>query len=329
MKKYIPFIVLLLILTALSPYSQAAPIISQLFDRDIPLGSNPIENIPQYNWWYGCSPTAGGMLLGYWDSHPSGNWSNLVEGDVSTWNYTARNMVASPEHIRDYWGTPDPNPEGHDNNCIADFMHTSRSAGGLNDGGTLGQYIPYGLKEFAKWDNPDTLTNESYEAESWQNPVQRYAGSFNWNTFKSEIDQGNPTILNMVEYHGDEGWYGHSVVGYGYKENLFNIKIYDGEWKNITVGGFAIWDTWDISSSQSSWLGWDEETIQSMIDENGVEWWPFLDVSATNGYSYDGGYWDWGITEGVFFHLVPEPSTFLLFIFGLLSGFFIRKKNPR
>ena len=85
--------------------------INRLSGESVQMGANPISGVPQYSWYHGCSPTSGGMLFGYWDSHASGNWSNLVDGDVSTWNATAQNMVASPEHVADYWGTPDPNPE--------------------------------------------------------------------------------------------------------------------------------------------------------------------------------------------------------------------------
>ena len=123
---------------------------------DVALTANPLSGVPEYQWYYGCSPTSAGMLVGYYDSHPSGAWDELVAGDVSTWNQTAKDMVASPEHIGDYWGTPDPNPGGHLDNCLADFMHTSRSAEGLSDGGTAKSMLAQGLAAFTQCDNSST-----------------------------------------------------------------------------------------------------------------------------------------------------------------------------
>jgi len=328
MKKYAFILLVIVMMFTLSKISWANLEVAKFDGRMIPMGSNPLSGVPEYHWYYGCSPTSGGMLIGYWDSHPSGKWSNLVEGDISTYNDIAKNMIASPEHIRDYWGTPDFNPGGHTDNCIADFMHTSRSGEGLGDGATWSSMIPKGLKDFAEWDNPDTSTNEAYYADSWRDMVKYFNGPFSWSSFKSEIDAGRPMLLDVVEWHGGMNWYGHSVVGYGYQDDMFNIKIAYGpgssDWKNVTVGGFAIWDTWDTTGSQSSWLDWDWNLISSYTDENGVEWWPFLDMTLTNGYSYNDESWDWQVVEGVYFHPgnpIPEPASLVL-LGSLASGLF-------
>ena len=39
--------------------------------------SKSIRGVPKYKWYYGCSPTASGMVLGYWASH---GYSYLVTG---------------------------------------------------------------------------------------------------------------------------------------------------------------------------------------------------------------------------------------------------------
>ena len=32
-------------------------------------GVNPLPGAPNYDWWYGCSPTSAGMLMGYYDNN--------------------------------------------------------------------------------------------------------------------------------------------------------------------------------------------------------------------------------------------------------------------
>jgi len=73
-----------------------------------------LMGVPEYQWFHGCSPTAGGMLFGYWDSKPG--YGNLFDGDASTWwgnddgSTGTKRMVASQEFIT---GT------SHPLNCIA------------------------------------------------------------------------------------------------------------------------------------------------------------------------------------------------------------------
>jgi hypothetical protein len=244
-------------------------------------------------------------------------------------------MIASPEHVADYWGEPDPNPGGHADNCVADFMGTSRDP--LPNGSTYLSNIALGLESFANWDNPDTATNEAYHADSWIDYVGLYSGSFTWEAYKEEIDAGKPMLLSLLEYHGGSTWYGHSVVGYGYEDNMFDLKICDGVgYKDVTVGGFAVWDTWGTSSSQSSWLDWNWNIIDSYYDpDTGIEWWPFLDMTLTNSCSLNSSLWDWEVRGGVYFHPgdpIPEPTTIILMscgLFGLLGGAIRqRRKQP-
>lgn len=247
-------------------------------------GANPLVGVPEYFWWHGCSPTAGGMLLGYWDEHPTGEWRNLeTKGDISTYNATARNMIASPEHIADYWGWPDPNPGGHADNCVADFMGTSR--GNLGNGGTWGYMMPQGLVAFSNWDDPSTALREGYEATSrLENPTNPWnPGTFSYDKFVAEIDAGRPMLINLQAYienpnpdappENEYIWIGHSTVGYGYGMGPdpdpngsglygFNVEVVVGpsnpadpaEWVDIWVPGFAILDTWGAGTAQSSWL---------------------------------------------------------------------------
>ncbi len=67
-----------------------------------------------YDWWYGCSPTSAGMMMGYYDLNGYGGlyYPNLVPGvaetstfpsTAGTWNYNAQYAIASPEHVNDFY----------------------------------------------------------------------------------------------------------------------------------------------------------------------------------------------------------------------------------
>jgi len=180
-----------------------------------------IEGVPNYRWNYGCTPTCGGMIIGYWDNQPG--YENLVtdtrldegrmpmtdtgwrDGDNDARHDSAPiarpvrpgtrlddsynpvdDVIANSSHVLDYWNgktspeyptqyvdplmglealaSPDPywtilgnRWEPHPDNCIADFMRTSRFPAA--DGGTradedaapgLENYVAYRRQEEAR-----------------------------------------------------------------------------------------------------------------------------------------------------------------------------------
>ena len=44
-----------------------------------------LANMPNYEWWYGCSPTSTGMMMGYYDrnGYRGVSYANLVPGAVA------------------------------------------------------------------------------------------------------------------------------------------------------------------------------------------------------------------------------------------------------
>jgi len=140
-----------------------------------------LTDVPTYYWYHGCTPTSGMMLLGYWDAH---GYPSLIPGsnDWNTNQTIIKNAIASPGHISDYalydgvndYGWEDPytdmseiNPGGtHVDDCLADFMGTSRSKpilfgvwGGRTHGNTwatswlrlLGPEAAEGLNDYATY----------------------------------------------------------------------------------------------------------------------------------------------------------------------------------
>lgn len=259
-----------------------------------------LTGMPSYEWYYGCSPTSAAMMVGYWDGLPG--YGDLFYGDASVETQEVRDMIASPEHL------VDPHAVSHPANCIADFMRTS-----LN-GITAYEDIAPGLAAYVEWDNPTTPVNESYEADVVSHDLPMFGGQLSWDTFTGEIDAGRPMMLNVVTYYGG-GLYGHSVVGYGYQEDMFEILGADGQ-TMVTLDGMAVRDTWSEGSLGSQWVG-AGSPIDSIIDGDGVEWWPWLEPGVA---SSDNGLYDWMLYQGVTMNVVPEPTTLVLLLMGLAIG---------
>jgi len=116
-----------------------------------------LSNGCDYDWWYGCSVTSAGMLMGYYDRNGYGGllYPDLVPGGVaeatawSAWpdGQLARTAMASTGHQTDFYsaGTYGTNTGGgpghgygdsgddlagphHSFDCLADFMGTSQDS---------------------------------------------------------------------------------------------------------------------------------------------------------------------------------------------------------
>lgn len=256
-----------------------------------------LSDVPIYLWWYGCSPTTGSMIIGFWDA----NGYDMVDGDISTYNQAARDTIASSEHIADYWGTDDPSP--HTDNSLADFMETSKDPTG--DGGTDVNNIGPGLVDFAAWDNPETSSlNESYTFDSslnWTNELAGGGWDFDFEDLKAEIDAGRPMQLS-VWVGGAEGG-GHSIAALGYQDNAGMDYI-------------AVHDTWGDGASAIDYAENVYDPVEAKM-EGGLEWWPWL--TDTTGDFYVRGGVDFAPAG------VPEPSCIALFLTGAI--FLIGKKQ--
>ena len=285
--------------------------------------SGVLPGMPEYVWWYGCSPTSGGMMVGYWDGLPG--FGDLYDGDAGLWGgggaSGTKSMVASTAHItagdeNGYtygdWhnSTTYPNHEANPD-CIADFMHTV-------DGGSYTDNITSGLEAYCEWDNPGTTVGESYEATAvfedvayWGTPGH----AFTYEKFKAEIDAGRPMMLGLIAYWpATHRWVGHSVVAYGYEDDMFEVKvpIGGGGTEDLLLGGFAVMDTWSNGTGLSDWYDWNEAIVYPTIDGDGVEWWPFVELLGASWIERN----DWMVMDAVLLEVVPEPGTMALLALG-------------
>ena len=126
-----------------------------------------LSNVGDYDWWYGCGPTAAGMLMGYYDRNGYGGlqYGNLVPGGAAeSTTFGIPNpssglvnaVIASPRHISDYYsggygaiGDDVPGAPTGPLNCLADFMGTSQDSYlgyflNNSNGGTTSRYYTNG-----------------------------------------------------------------------------------------------------------------------------------------------------------------------------------------
>jgi hypothetical protein len=217
-----------------------------------------IDGVPAYRWYNGCSPTAAGMLIGYWDSH---GYPNLVDGDASTQTDSVKDMISSTGNYEDYCLPidnehqirPDKSetPEGdeHVDDCVADFMKTSQSYYDLYYGSTYIDDIGDGIFEYVRMKQPEVVAKiQSYHVRILDSA---------WIRYSEEIDSNRPVILS-VDTDGD-GSSDHSVLGIGYDDNLGKRR-------------YACYNTWDTSIH---WYNWNKCEFGTYWGINQLHTWIF------------------------------------------------------
>lgn len=281
-----------------------------------------LSNTPAYDWWYGCSPTAAGMMLGYYDRNGYNGltYDNLVPGGTAEsqtftgpttgWNSLINNVIASSGHVNDFYAGG--NNAGNDDkkttrkfDSLADFMGTSQDSVRNLNGWTYFYYWSDGrpftaadAKRYGVW-NKDGMygiweylvyagyiidTNKIYTQET-DNQVP---GGFSFLDYKSEIDAGRVVMIQVD---------GHSMLGYGYDDNNI-INVYD---------------TWSSGDNTMTWGG----------EYAGMDLWgvTVLELSGGNSTPNNDGYTP-SSPAGT---PVPEPATFLFLFTGMISLMAVRR----
>lgn len=120
-----------------------------------------ILKVPDYHWWYGCSPTSVGMIMGWYDRNgydgcvypdliPGGtagfsthvrDWDGLNYEWAANGDTLASKTIASSGHIEDFYqegylASGDDQYTGRPFDCLADFMGTSQDSDGRKNGAT-------------------------------------------------------------------------------------------------------------------------------------------------------------------------------------------------
>lgn len=223
-------------------------------------GAVSLDGMNNYDWWYGCSPTSAGMVMGYYDRLGYGNLVPAVQTErlpSDSAGNPIHDIIASAGHINDFYsrgylGENDdlPGPPLRSFDSLADFMGTSQDAYGNVNGSTtfwnfidgsrmydsdilaLGDFYSnssgmYGIREFVEY--------SGYRVASLFNQyVYGYHGNtrgFTFDDYIAEIDAGRPVIIHVE---------GHSMYGYGYDPAASEVLLYD---------------TWNPGEKRMAWGG--------------------------------------------------------------------------
>ena len=195
-----------------------------------------LSDVPAYNWYHGCSPTAAASVIGYWDLH---GYQNLFTASATDVYLTAnvQDQISSPEHNARYDPIPDDLTKPQSWNSIADFMSTS--AGDLGMGWTYINNIPNGITGYA--------SSQSYAFSAWND----YSSLPSlWTDLVNEINAGRPLML-AVDSSGD-GSVDHSIP----------VLAYDIRGGNdLWYGAYTTWSeaetiSWFQFRGMSNSYGW-------------------------------------------------------------------------
>ncbi|UCD63865.1 MAG: C39 family peptidase [Candidatus Zixiibacteriota bacterium] len=192
-----------------------------------------IKDVPAYLWRHGCGPTGAGMVIGYWDSH---GYPDLIPGDAATQTAAVDAMIADDggvedcdnpvlnhytdyacpiDHVKLLADKSELGGEVHRDNCLADFMLTSRSSEGNRYGWSWFIHVAPALIDYVKMVYPGARV---------QSENIRFA-DFSWERYKEEIDNNRPMVLLVDEYaHMVTD---HFVTAIGYDDEKMEYAVYD------------------------------------------------------------------------------------------------------
>jgi len=221
-----------------------------------------ISGVPNYLWRHGCGPTALGMVIGYYDRH---GYDDLIFGNASTQTSNVDQAIASggnasnpypagsERHYEDYaspedYLTPTILPDDyigkrtpHADDCIADYMDTSKSTRGNRYGWSWASEIDDAFIGYVNQQNAGY--NPTATEYMWS------TGALTWQLLTNEINNNRPMGF-IVDTDGD-GSTDHFVAVVGYDDgNPRKYGCYDTWYTNIrweTFQGMASGVPWGIS----------------------------------------------------------------------------------
>jgi hypothetical protein len=193
-----------------------------------------INDVPAYNWYHGCGPTAAASILGYYDLNGYDNLFDVTGWDDLKLTANVQEHISSTAHNAFYDPYPDLSGTPPADTSIADFFHTSEYP--LEYGWSYLSYADDAFMGYANYRGYDDWTawNESF-------------GEFTWSDLVNEIDNGRPMMF-LVDASGDGGT-DHFVPVLGYDAEHMKYGVYTTWTENETIE----WFDFQGMSDQYSW----------------------------------------------------------------------------
>jgi hypothetical protein len=218
-----------------------------------------LSNVPAYNWYHGCGPTAAASIIGYYDLHGYDNLFTASGWDAVKLTANVQDQISSPAHNAKY----DPSPDVSDailpvppKTSIADWFRTSVNQGygwsHLSD--AVG---PHGaFQGYATYRGYRCTTSFEYVSDS---------SSTEWSDFVNEINAGRPAMF-LVDATGD-GNTDHFVPVFGYEDRGAGGKWYEcyTTWAEDEAASTAWYEYRPMSSSYAWGVGY--ETFVHFVPE--------------------------------------------------------------
>lgn len=224
----------------------------------VPMAAMP-GTAPDYEWWYGCSPTAAGMLIGYYDINGYGGetYRNLVPGAVAEystfpsteglWEYSVQHTIASQRHVSDFYsggylviGDDVPGAPTGALDSLADFMGTSQDVFGNENGATAFWFYTDG----SRLSVADLYNEQVYENSGAYGIFEflRWTGYGDTNPqnvdyiYNQYVDTlGQPYGFSLADYIAEISagrvvlihLVNHTMLGYGYDAGTGELLVHD------------------------------------------------------------------------------------------------------
>lgn len=194
-----------------------------------------LSNVPAYDWYHGCGPTAAASLMGYYDLREYSDLFDASGWDAVKLTSNVQDHISSPAHNAKYNPTPDcstlPAPP---DTSLACWMETSVDP--LQYGWSYLSYTDDAFEGYVDY--------RGYECSAW---YEHYGSTLTWQDLVGEIDAERP-LMFLVDSDGNGGT-DHFVPVLGYDD-----RGDDGLW-------YAYYTTW----TESETVYWSQ--FRAMSDE--------------------------------------------------------------
>ena len=211
-----------------------------------------LSNVPAYNWYHGCGPTAAGSVIGYYEMQGFTGLFDADGWDSVRATANVKDHISSPTHNAKYDPTPDnPSLPVPEKNSLASWFQTSVGS------------LQYGWSYLSRSDDSfeGYAAYRGYECDAF---YRSYAAT-TWETFTAEIDAGRP-VMFLVDSDGNGGT-DHFVPILGYDDR----------------GGGDLWYACYTTWSESESIAWKQYRPMASGSSWGVGYLTYVELSARDG----------------------------------------------